>query len=259
MVTPNVFGTELSVEATADSYTNSEYPNVNYGASDSLFCYNYTYELFNETYSYEKHVWLKFDLSEIPSEATVNSIILRMHTSVVGPRATNKVGVFPCSNTDWQEMTITWSNSPNVSGQSIATINVGTWDKDYDFDVISTVEGKKEVTLVLKTLESTELGGYAEFVPRESSWTYLPRLIVDYSTPSQPLTLDPFLGYLAVGLGVAIVIVIISAYTVTRKKKQVPPTTPPTPSSTAPSTPPVPPPTSLQPLFLFNVITNKEF
>lgn len=220
LVTPNVLGKELSIVATADSYTDSDEPDVNYGGVSILYSYNYELELFDEITSYERHIWLKFDLSEIPSGATVNSVILRMHISLFGPLATNKVGVFLCSNSAWQEMTVTWNNCPEITGQPIDTIYVGAGDSDYDFDVTSAVKGKSVVTLVLKTLEPTELIGWVSFDSKEGSLTYLgPRLIVDYTTSSQPLNIIPFFLFLIVGAIGVVVVLIVVAYAITRKKE----------------------------------------
>lgn len=228
-VSPNVLGAELSIEPIADSYTDSDAPDVNHGGSSSLYSYYYELELINK--SYEQDTWLKFDLSEIPSEATVNSIILRMHTFFT-TSTTNKVGVFLCSNTDWGEMEITWNNCPEVTGQPIGIVYIGSSDTDYDFDVTSAVEGKDVVTLVLKTLEPTELVGWADFVSKEYALSqYHPELVVDYTTPSQPLTIDPLWGILIVGL-IVVAVVIPVAYVVTRKKKgSLPPSTPEIPPS----------------------------
>jgi hypothetical protein len=231
VVTPSVLGAELSIYPIADSYTWMDNPDVNYGGSITIYSYNHTYDVFNATYNDEKHIWLKFDLSEIPSEATVSLIILRMHTSVAYSDVTNKVGVFLCSNTTWQEMTITWNNCPQVEGQPIATVYVSSWDTNYDFDVTSAVQGRNVMTFVLKTLEPTALMGWAGFNSKESSRTnVLPRLIVEYTTPSKPLTIDPPI-LLIIGL-VVLVAVIGIIYGITRKGKQ------PSPSTTTPSTSP---------------------
>lgn len=231
VVTPSVLGAELSIYPIADSYTWMYNPDVNYGDSITIYSYNYTYDVFNTTYNDEKNIWLKFDLSEIPSEATVNSIILRMHTSVAYSDVTNKVGVFLCSNTTWQEMTITWNNCPQVEGQPIATVYVSSWDTNYDFNVTSAVQGKNVMTLVLKTLEPTASMDWVGFNSKESSRTnVLPRLIVEYPAPSQPLTIDPSI-LLIIGL-VVIVVVIGVIYGITRKGKQQ------SPSTTTPSTSP---------------------
>ena len=230
-VTPNVLGAELSIEPIADSHTESSNPDVNYGGASSLYSYYYEYELFDEISTYEHHTWLRFDLSEIPSEATVNSIILRVHTFFT-TSTTNKVGVFLCSNTDWGEMEITWNNCPEVTGQPIDIVYIGSSDTDYDFDVTSAVKGKDVVTLILKTLEPTELVGWADFVSKEYVLSkYHPKLVVDYTTPSQPLIIDPLWGVLIMGL-IVVAVVIPIAYVVTRKKKgSLPPSTPEIPPS----------------------------
>ncbi|MGD8544420.1 MAG: DNRLRE domain-containing protein [Candidatus Bathyarchaeota archaeon] len=231
VVTPSLLGAELSIYPIADSYTWMYNPDVNYGNSITIYSYNYTYDVFNTTYNDEKNIWLKFDLSEIPSEATVTSIILRMHTSVAYSDVTNKVGVFLCSNTTWQEMTITWNNCPQVEGQPIATVYVSSWDTNYDFNVTSAVQGKNVMTLVLKTLEPTASMDWVGFNSKESSRAdVLPRLVVEYPTPSQPLTTDPSI-LLIIGL-IVIVVVIGIIYGITRKGKQQ------SPSTTTPSTSP---------------------
>lgn len=223
-VIPIVSGSEFSVVATADSYTESDDPDVNHGGASSLYSHYYEYELFNETTSYEKHTWLKFDLSEIPSDATVNSIALRMH-SFFSTSTTNKVGVFFCSNTDWEELEITWNNCPEVTGQPIDTVYVGSSDTDYDFDVTSAVKGKNAVTLVLKTQEPTELLGWADFISKEYTVSkYHPRLVVEYTTPSTPLDFT-FLIIISVGI---IAVVIVVAYAITKRKKLQSPSETPT-------------------------------
>jgi len=219
-IPPNVLGTEISIVATADSYTSSINPNDNYGGSEYLFCYYYTEDMYGTLYSQEDHTWLKFDLSEIPTEATVNSIILRMHTWTISPGATNKVGVFLGSSSNWQELTIKWSNCPVAIGQPIDTAYITTHDRDYDFDVTTAVKRKSVVTLVLKTLEPTGLSKFAAFNSREiSDANHRPKLVVEYTTPSQSVPVDPFVGLMIGGL--AVIVVVLVAYAVIKRKKKL--------------------------------------
>lgn len=223
-VVPNVLGTQIDIVATADSYTSNINPDANYGGSEFLDTYYCTYEFFGENFTQAYVTWLKFNLSVIPSEATVSSIILRMHTSLIGPIATNKIGVFLCSDSNWEEMTIDWNNSPQVTGAPISTAFVGTGNKDYDFNVSSAVKDKSIVTLVLKTLESTSLGGSATFYSREQPEAdYRPRLVVEYSSPSSPLDLVPRLLILVV---VVAVVVFATYFVMHRRKQRSPPNTP---------------------------------
>jgi hypothetical protein len=219
LATPNVLGTQTDIVSLADSYTSNIYPTANYGGSDFLDSYYYTYEILGQSNTQACVTWLKFDLSGISSEATVNSVILRVHTNVIAPVATNKIGAFLCSDSNWQEMTIIWNNSPQVTGSPISTVFVSAGDKDYDFDVTSTVKGKSIVTLVLKTLESTSLAGFASFYSREKQQTgYRPRLVVDYTSPSQPSSpVDPALWLV---LGVIAIVVVLAAYFMMRRRKQ---------------------------------------
>ncbi len=181
--------------------------------------------LFDEFTCYERYTWLKFDLSGIPSDATVNSIILRMHTFFT-TSTTNRVGVFVCSNIDWGEMKITWNNCPEVTGQPIDTVYVGSSDTDYDFNVTSAVKGKSAVTLVLKTLDPTGMVGWADFISKEYTVSkYHPRLVVEYSTTSTPLDFT----FLAVISIVIIAVVVLVGYAVVKKRQlshSMPPSVP---------------------------------
>lgn len=229
--TPNVKATQTTITATADSYVDSSSPDVNQGGTNILYVYNYVLELLDTTTTYLYNIWLKFDLSEIPSQATVNSIILRLHTSIIGTFATNKVGVFLCNDNSWTQTGITWNNAPSISGTTpLKTVDVATTDKDYDFELTSALSGKSVVSLVLKAMQPTDFLGWAAFDSREGAQG--PRLIVSYSMPSSPLDAG---GIVIFGIVIIAVVAVlgVAILRLRRKKGQ---------EKQTPTTPQLPPP-----------------
>lgn len=188
LLVTKVEATQSSIIAIADSYVKSIEPDENYGTSDFLNAYNHQFQFLNITYTASYSIWLRFDLSGIPSEAKINSIALRMHTNSATSGITNKVGVFICDNNTWTESKITWNNAHALSTtQAFQIINVSISNENYDFNLTSVLEGKSEVTLVLKSLQLTAPGEWAVFDSKETSFVYAPKLIVNYSNPYYPI------------------------------------------------------------------------
>lgn len=223
--TPSARATQTSITPIADSYVSSLSPDTNYGGGSTVFSYNYQNEFVTPQYY---NTWLKFDLSGIPSEATINSIILRLRTFVVV--ATNKVGVFLSDDTSWKEMEITWNSQPSLSnGQSLQILDIASSNTNYDFNLTTALKGKSIVSLVLKTLQPTGLIQFAQFYSREGA--HGPRLIVNYTMPSIPSQADPTTTIFVL---VAIVVVLVAAALfLLRRRRRVdkqPPTTPQLPT-----------------------------
>lgn len=229
---PKVSATQIQVLAIDDSYTSSTNPNINYGGSEFLESHNYTFAIQDVIFKQASFIWLKFNLTEhssgLPSDAIVSSIILQLHTAAPGPIAPNRIHVFLCNDSNWQDMTITWNNSPQVTGTPIAKAYVDTGDKDYEFDVTSAVKTRGTVTLVLKTIESTSPYGQARFYSMQKSpplgQFYYPKLIIEYSSPASfSQTIDLVLWPL---ISIAIIaVVFLAAYYVIRRRQQPPKTT----------------------------------
>lgn len=218
---PNIKAAQISITPLADSYVDSSDTDVNKGGSNTLYTYNYEYELLGTLYTYYHNAWLKFDLSKIPSEATVNSIILRMHTSIIGTSTTNQVGVFICDDNSWTELGITWNNAPSPSSiQPLRTVNVATSDRDYDFELTSALRGKSLVSLVLETLQPTDFLGWAVFDSREGS--HGPRLIAEYTMPSSPLDIG-FIVIFGVAMIVVLAVIAAGVFKLRQKKETEPP------------------------------------
>jgi hypothetical protein len=211
---------QSSITVIADSYVKSIEPDANYGTSDFLNAYNHEFQFLGTTYTASYSIWLKFDLSEIPSEAKINSITLRLHTNPATSGTTNRVGVFICDNNSWTESKITWNNAPTLSTtQALQIVNVSISSENYDFNLTSALKGKSEVTLVLKSLQSTAPAEWTVFDSKEKSYVYAPELIVNYSNPYYPIDFGLIAIIAAIVMIASIVLVL---YLSKMGKKKIP-------------------------------------
>jgi hypothetical protein len=200
-ITSAMANTPISIIAIADSYVDSSYPDVNYG--DSIFLYTHKWDNTADNIGPTAYTWLKFDISEIPSQATINSIILRMHTAMWGTRSINPIGVFICNDNSWTESDITWNNAPSLSSlTSLQTVNVGDPDITYDFDITDSMKGKTVVSLVLQTVDTAKQPA----VFNSKDLDYAPTLVVDYSLPENT-NLIPIIG-----IGVVAVVAVLAVF-----------------------------------------------
>jgi hypothetical protein len=213
---PQAWAIQVTITVSEDTYVSSSQPAVNQGTRTNLLVYNETNEL-NITHAYDG--WLKFNLSDIPSNATISSAVLRMHT---GNSSTGlvRVGVFLCNDTSWNEYTITWNTTPLLSSsEPLVTINVSASNMDYDFNITSAVKGETMMCLVLKVILKAQYdAGQTDFYSRESN--YAPKLIIDYAL--EPPTFDWSLAA-AIAAFVIIVPTAVGVY-LYRKVKRTPKT-----------------------------------
>ena len=200
--------TQISIITVADSYVDISYPDVNYG--DSIFLYTHNWNHTEDGIGSIAYTWLKFDISEIPSQANIDSIILRMHTAMWGTRSVNPVGVFICDDNSWTESSITWNNKPSLSSiNSLQTINVGDPDITYDFNLTYPLKGKSVLSLVLQTIDPAKQPA----VFNSKDLTNGPTLIINYSTPVDT-------GLIAiVGIGLIVIVAVLGAFIFRLKKK----------------------------------------
>ncbi len=173
---PRAGAVKVSIIVSEDAYVISDQADENRGNTLHLFVKNET-ELFG-TRAFD--AWLKFNLSAVPANVTINSAVLRMRTGLSGTGRV-RVGVFTSNDTSWSEHTITWNTTPPLSSADPITIlNVSTSNADYDFSVESTIKGGEIVCFVLKILlETATGGGQADFFSKESDSP--PQLVVDYA------------------------------------------------------------------------------
>lgn len=219
---PNVKASnQISITAVADSYVDNSSPDANYGRSIFLYTHKYSEGVAQAsagdgTQNFVGPIgntWLKFDLSQIPSTATIDSVTLKMHTAVWGTRSINNVGVFTCDDNSWSESGITWNNAPSTSSTPLQTADCGDPNLDYSFNINPVLTGKSAVSIVLETTQFAKEP--AVFNSRDLSNP--PTLIVSYTVPFDAGLILP------IGIGVAaIVIVVLGVFTFKRRTKNNP-------------------------------------
>ncbi len=133
------------------------------------------------------HAYVKFNVSAIDFDGSVNSITLEMSVSSV--YAAHRVGIHLCSDQTWLEYGITWNNQPGFDSTVTDEVNVATsgqrciWDvTDEVLDAISSAIAN--ITFVLVS-EDFHHDDWINFMSKEYTLDYelQPRLVVDY-TPS---------------------------------------------------------------------------
>jgi len=163
----------------ADTYVDSNNPSSNYGDSPSLFAD------FKDISRIRRNVYLLFNLTSLTNDDFgINSATLELQSaySLFAPIA--QIGVHSCSNTQWSETEITWSNAPSFSSEptdvSAITHNdqIG-YPKWHSWNVTEDVENSQEeyLTLVL-TIEGESDNFITDFGSKESSDA--PRLVIEY-------------------------------------------------------------------------------
>jgi hypothetical protein len=212
--------TQISIVASADSYVDTLDPNANHGNSIFLYAHNYTESVGEAGAGADDaenmvgpigDTWLKFDLSQIPSQATVDSVILRLHTAVWGTRTVNMVGVYIGNDNSWTESSITWNNAPSPSSTiPLQVVECGDPDIDREFNITDALAGKTAVSLVLKTVQLAKEP--AVFNSRDLSDG--PTLVVDYTLP-----LDTGLIVVA-AIGAVVIVAVLGTFIVKLKQKK---------------------------------------
>ena len=103
----NTINTVIELSATQDTYVTSNLPNDNWGTSNWL---RLGYNLASPNYGAVR-IFLKFDLSSIPSQAVINSARFRIYMHTATPSGDQSMGVQArhlVSN--WSENAVTWNS-----------------------------------------------------------------------------------------------------------------------------------------------------
>jgi len=139
--------------------------------------------------------FLKFDLTEIPSEATISSAKLELYTGV-SVTSTHTIRVHYCSDDSWTEFGITCENYPSFTSAITDSAIVASTGKWYEWDITSVVqtavESNRKLTLVLSS-DYHEGADWVWFYSKdqEYSWMeeYKPKLTVCYQVEGKPTDL----------------------------------------------------------------------
>jgi flagellar capping protein FliD len=163
---------EVTLTAVSDTYANKQQATTAHGAATSMLVNGHP----NQT----KHAFVRFDLSGIPSGATVEAASLTLRRSVT----TTGTYTLDRAATAWTEAGLTWATAPDVTGtghaRASSTTSV-TWSSaGLVADVASMVASpsKNHGWRV-----AAGANGDVAFAAREGSPTLGPTLVVTYVAP----------------------------------------------------------------------------
>jgi hypothetical protein len=185
-----------TIAPTDDAYVDISQPDSYLGSLSKMYVGKYQPNWEN--------AFLKFDISSIPADATIQEVKLYLWCYDVF--AGTGVRAHPVSDDDWSEENITWNAAPSFDNGEILDNNyVGVPNKVYSWDVtdfvIEQFAGDKIVSLALTPPPSTPDSHNASFRTKENvDWA--PYLAVVYTTPSAGISI-------LIVVGVVVVIVAI--------------------------------------------------
>jgi len=107
--------TDYAINLVEYAYVSSSNPNTNYAN-----------QLRVAAWVEQRRAWMKFDFSEIPSDATITSASIRFYCSYIQSEVDwNFIVGFYFASNSWTATTITWNNQPTIETSSWAEINLG--------------------------------------------------------------------------------------------------------------------------------------
>lgn len=129
---------QTTLNPSDDTCVNSDASSSNYGGQENLQIWNYQYTVSGQTYKSESIVWLKFNLSSVPSGAVIDEATLRLYTSLVDE--TFNVTACYCSDNSWTELGMTWDNMPTIGLIPVNSVLVATPYQWYNWNVSDAVK-----------------------------------------------------------------------------------------------------------------------
>jgi hypothetical protein len=254
-----------TLTATDDTHADSTNPNEILGAQKYLDVESWG----DASTSYNQIVWLKFSLSDIPDGVEFNQATLQVYAWFTGKGFS--VSAYSCSDNSWTESTLTYSNMPEYNATPISTVVVATSEEWQSWNVVDALRSASEqnldaVTIVLSepmlssqnsvflysketpslvmdvspklTLSwSLSTSSTPEPTPKPSSTTGTPTPVpsstMTTNEPTPTSTLDTPIDWTIWGILLALigVAVLVTAYMLTKKKRnqliKIPPPPPP--------------------------------
>jgi len=178
----------------ADAYVKAYNPESNYGGNEYL---DVSYTPWSYSHNTIENTYLLFDLSNIKIN-TENITLVNLalyHPILLGP--TMYVGVYSCSNTDWNEFEITWSNAPAFSQEPLDVTSVAFDDEWYIWNV--TEEAKRSqpgfLALVLSVADAKNEDVQARFESKDGYSDNQPHLEICYEAILETETEPPVASF----------------------------------------------------------------
>jgi len=174
--------TVVAIPAAADAYIASEWPNQNFGDGGLYLGYDLT----GEHHFGAQRMLLYFDvLSYVPDGAEINAATMKLRLSFSSPDDDAEMGTFLrrlCSM--WSEGDVTWHREP-AWREVREEADVGSTLGWYEWHVTDLVEGWVDGSFANHGIEVIGDEAVQEreraFYSRETSSSYYPRLVVDYT------------------------------------------------------------------------------
>ena len=169
----------ISLSPIDDAYVSSLYPNVKRGSDKQLVLADYK----SRDVDVKILVYIKFDLSNIPSNVEITSAKLELCSmSVTMP---SQISIHHCASSSWNEREITYANAPPkviAPTSSIYVVEANTW---YSWDLTSDVRNARgdQLTEVLQMNSSSEPNHVSFYSKEASDSSYRPRLEIEYVSP----------------------------------------------------------------------------
>jgi len=158
-----------------DAYVSSLYPYINRG-SDKLLLANYR----SRDVDVKILVYIKFDLSNIPSNVEITSAKLELYSmSLTIP---SQISIYYCPYNAWNEREITYANAPEYNPTSTSSAYVSGANTWYSWDLMSDVRNARggKLSEILQISFSSEPNHVSFYSNEASDSSYRPRLKIEY-------------------------------------------------------------------------------
>jgi len=173
---------EVTLNPTDDTFTSSYMPDSNYGEYVSLEITRFE---FTKTV-FERLVWMKFSLSEVPDGAVVDVATLELYCQKTSE--TYDVYAHSCSDNSWTQLSLTYTNSPRFNATPMDSTTISADYQWYSWNVVDGVRkglngihgGSDLVTLVLQETTNRGIWSEVEFYSNEQS-TNQPKLTIHWT------------------------------------------------------------------------------
>jgi len=194
--------TTVTLNSVADCYIDQNGSTTNYGGATNM-------QVTSWGPSYNRRMLIKFDLSSIPTTATINSAVLKLHeTGTYGQtRAINLHHV----TSSWVENTATWSNMASNYNSTVAASSSISWSGVFKIDTWTLTS---EVQSIISSgtnngwlLKDNTENGYGEFwqfgAKENTNSAYRPVLEITYTVPLT-ITINPSAPSICAGSSVSL-------------------------------------------------------
>lgn len=185
---------------TKDTRVKENDPDNNYGSETTFLIQSYTI--------YDNRALLEFDISSIPSGATITVAELRLYC--VSP-AVGRTYEFRRVTGAWEELDVTWNNQPAITETNSIDHDSPTSVGWYNKSVLAMVQDARAAgtTFGVRIKDSVESGGAqtsSTFRSKEYTGTaYDPILYVEYTPPTASVSSGSVIPTLLSALGLRII------------------------------------------------------